>query len=483
VPLWKSKDADNKPGLQFYMNSKKPQILIADDEETIRVLLEYNLKRAGYQTFTAADGKEAIDCSHDELSCALIDLKMPAFDGLEVLKHFKKELPDVPVIIMSALGQVKDAVAAMKQGAFEYLTKPFDLDELLALTSSACKYGEALKENITLRESASPPNTSEDDFLGESHFAKNIKEIVETVAPLDSTVLITGESGVGKGLLARMIHRASRRHAKPFITTSCPTLPRELLESEMFGHERGAFTGAHQRRIGRLEMAEGGTLFLDEIGELPLLLQPKLLNVLQDKQYQRVGGASTISTDVRVIAATNADLKEKSANKEFREDLYYRLNVMSIRIPPLRDRAVDIPIIAARILQRLSEARKTETINISPEVLSLFQKYKWPGNVRELENILERASAFCKNDTITVAELPEDFSISIPVTQGNPKNEPVKTSLGGMLLEDLEKIAIQETLALYKGNKAASARSLGITEKSIYNKMSRLGLNLTDPLK
>ena len=464
------------------MNSRKPQILIADDEETIRVLLEYNLKRAGYQTFTAADGKEAIDCSHDELSCALIDLKMPTLDGIEVLKHFKKELPDVPVIIMSALGQVKDAVAAMKQGAFEYLTKPFDLDELLALTSSACKYGDALKENNALRESASPPNT-EDDFLGDSKFAKNLKEIVATIAPLDSTVLITGESGVGKGLLARMIHQASRRHAKPFITTSCPTLPRELLESEMFGHERGAFTGAHQRRIGRLEMAEGGTLFLDEIGELPLLLQPKLLNVLQDKQYQRVGGTSMIYTDVRVIAATNADLKEKSANKEFREDLYYRLNVMSIRIPPLRDRPVDIPIIAARILQRISKARNTQTINISPDVLSLFGKYKWPGNVRELENILERASAFCKNNTITVAELPEDFSMSIPATQGNPKNEAGKTSLGGMLLADLEKIAIQETLTLHKGNKAASARSLGITEKSIYNKMSRLGIISVDPLK
>ncbi len=459
------------------MSRPPKRILVADDEETIRRLLGYNLRKFGFEPLLAANGREAIELAQGDLACALVDLKMPEVDGMGVLSHFKQHLPDVPVVVMSAVGQVKDAVAAMKAGALEYVTKPFDLDEVITLMSSAARMGGALQENRQLRETVARP-APDSDFAGESPVAQQLLATVARVAPLDSNLLITGESGVGKGLLARMIHRASARAEGPFVTTSCPALPRELLESEMFGHEKGAFTGAHQRRLGRIELAEGGTLFLDEIGDLPLLLQPKLLNVLQDRHFTRLGGAQTIDADIRLIAATNVDLAEKVAAKEFREDLYYRLNVIPIHIPPLRERWVDLPVLCQQILGRIARARANDPLELSPGAMAAMQRYSWPGNVRELENVLERATAFCDGPVLEEQHLPSELSrpavrtATVPASQAGPP----PPNIGGLALAELEKLAIEQTLAICKGNKAAAARHLGITEKSIYNKMARLGL-------
>jgi len=457
------------------MKNTGKRILVADDEETIRRLLDYNLRKAGFEPVLATNGHEAIELAQGEFACALIDLKMPEVDGLGVLNPFKQQLPDVPVVIMSAVGQVKDAVAAMKAGALEYVTKPFDLDEVLALMLSAARMGRALQENRQLRETVARP-APDSDFAGDSPIAKQLLETIARVAPLDSTVLITGESGVGKGLLARMIHRASKRADGPFITTSCPALPRELLESEMFGHERGAFTGAQQRRIGRIEMAEGGTLFLDEIGDLPLLLQPKLLNVLQDRQFTRLGGSEAIDADIRLIAATNADLQDKVAAKEFREDLFYRLNVIPIQIPPLRERLMDLPVLCRQILRRIGQARASKPLEMSDGALALLARYSWPGNVRELENVLERASAFCEGSALEEKNFPPELGRILTPGAAGANRQTIHSGIGGLPLEEVEKLAIQQTLELCQGNKAAAARQLGITEKSIYNKMARLGL-------
>ncbi len=459
------------------LSQHNKRILVVDDDETIRRVLDYNLLRFGFEPVLACDGKQAITLAHNGFSCALVDLRMPEMDGMEVLKHLKQHFPDMPVVIMSAAGEVKDAVAAMKAGALEYITKPIDLDELLALMASASRMGRALLENRQLRETVARP-APDSDFAGESPVARQLLETVARIAPLDSTVLITGESGVGKGMLARMIHRASRRAEGPFITTSCPALPRELLESEMFGHEKGAFTGAQQRRLGRIEMAEGGTLFLDEIGDLPLLLQPKLLSVLQDRQYTRLGGSEALASDVRLLVATNVDLQEKVAAREFREDLYYRLNVIPIHIPPLRERLIDLPALSRQILGRIAQARANDPLELSAAALARMARYSWPGNVRELENILERASAFCDGPILEESHLPLELAKRdplVPAEAVTPAQSAIPT-IAGMTLEEMEKLAIQQTLELCKGNKAAAARQLGITEKSIYNKMARLGL-------
>jgi DNA-binding NtrC family response regulator len=458
------------------MPQQSKRILVADDDESILRLLEYNLQRAGFLPVLATNGREAIALASDDLVCALVDLKMPELDGMAVLEHMKRTHPETPVIMISATGQVRNAVAAMKQGALEYITKPFDLDELLSLVTSAARMGRALQENRQLHDAMTRP-APETGFAGTSPAARELLATVARIAPLDATVLLTGESGVGKGLLARMIHRASRRAAAPFVTVSCPALPRELLESELFGHERGAFTGAHQRRIGRVELAAGGTLFLDEIGDLPLLLQPKLLNVIQDRQFQRLGGSKPMGADVRLIAATNVDLHEKIALKEFREDLYYRLNVIPIHIPPLRERRDDLPLLCRQVLDGVAHERGTEPFTLSAGASEAVHRYRWPGNVRELENTLERASAFCAGRVIQPEDLPAE--ILRPARTTSPAGSPAADGgpqVAGMTIEELEKLAIQQTLRSCNGNKAAAARHLGITEKTIYNKMSRLGL-------
>ena len=449
------------------------RVLVADDDEAIRRLIEYTLQQRGFEPVLVADGSQAIARASDDLLCAVIDLKMPNADGMAVLEHFRVQHPDVPVLIVSAVGQTRDAVAAVKMGAFDYVSKPFEVEELGALVESAARMGRALQQHRALREAVgrSGPPTG---LVAAAAVTRDLLAAARRVAPLDLTVLITGESGVGKGVLARLIHQASPRAAGPVITVSCPALPRDLIESELFGSEKGAFTGA-ERRMGRFEMAAGGTLFLDEIGELPLTLQPKLLNVLQDRTFHRLGASKELAADFRLIAATNASLVDQVARKEFREDLYHRLNVVPLTVPPLRERREDLPVLCREILDRIASTRGCRPFTLSAGAIEAIGRYDWPGNVRELENVLERTTAFIDGDLIDATQLPPEVTRAAG-ERAAPPSAGSGPHIAGLPLEVVERLAIQQTLAACGGNKALAARTLGITEKSIYNKMTRLGL-------
>lgn len=363
---------------------------------------------------------------------------------------------------------IADDDKTIKLGAHDYITKPFDLDHLFTTLRNAQKLSSVQRENQSLKDSITPQATST-NLIANSEAMLKLLSKAKKIAGLDASVLLTGESGTGKGVLARYIHAHSLRSHQPFITVSCPAIPRELIESELFGHEKGAFTGALKKRIGKIESAQGGTLFLDEIGDLPIDLQPKLLNLLQDREFQRVGGEKVIPCDVRIITATNIDFKEKIEKREFREDLYYRISVIPLEMPALRTRKQEILPLAHHFLNRVAKQRGLPSISINQEATNKLLSYDWPGNVRQLENLMERASAFCENNELTA----EDLIGGIDTPQND---QPSITNLGGQTLAEIEKLAIQQTLELCEGNKAESARSLGISEKSIYNKMKRLGL-------
>ena len=452
------------------MSSEKSHLIVADDDEVIRRLISIHGHKQGYEVIEAEDGEQAMSLLNDETEVVLLDLNMPRLDGFGCLEKMARDFPSTPAVVLSAADEAADAVKAMKLGAVDYLTKPFDPDELMAILANARRVRRAERENEGLRETIGGigPRVP---LVAESQAMEEVLRQAEKIAPLDSTVLLTGESGVGKGLLARLIHSQSTRDNKPFITVSCPAMPRELLESELFGHEKGAFTGALKRRIGKIEAAEGGTLFLDEIGDLPADLQPKLLNVLQDREFQRVGGEATLQADIRIIAATNIDFEQKIAAGEFREDLYYRLSVIPIEIPPLRERIEGIAHLAEALLKKICQRQNRNKLTIAPEALQTLREYEWPGNVRQLENVLERSAAFCDESRIEKKDLPREVKGS-----ENSSTELNLTGLGGIPLSELEKSALTQTLRLCNGNKAESARRLGITEKSVYNKLKRHGL-------
>lgn len=452
------------------MSSQKSQLVVADDDEVIRKIITIHGERQGFTVLTAADGREAMELINAETEVVLLDLKMPHLSGFDCLERLAQDLPSVPVVILSAADEAQDAVRAMKLGAVDYITKPFDPEELMLVLRNARRMRRAERENEQLRETIGgsiPPI----GLIAESPSMEEVLRQAEKVAPLDSTVLLTGESGVGKGVLARHIHACSHRQRKPFVTVSCPAMPRDLLESELFGHEKGAFTGALKRRIGKIEAAGGGTLFLDEIGDLPAELQPKLLSVLQDREYQRVGGEERLHADVRIIAATNIDFERKIAEGEFREDLYYRLSVIPIEIPPLRDRIEGLPALCDSLRQKVAQRQSKSHIGLVLPALHRLQAYDWPGNVRQLENVLERSAAFCDEDTIRVKDLPREVN---PYPQESAGLDLPK--IGGISLAHLEREALIQSLKLCNGNKAESVRRLGITEKSVYNKMKRHGL-------
>jgi DNA-binding NtrC family response regulator len=448
----------------------KPTILVAEDDESTRVFLQHQLEKARFRVLPARNGREALDLLSDTVTVALLDLGMPELGGLECIRRIRRSHPDIESIVVTASAEVADAVEAMKGGAFDYITKPINVEELLESVHRAVRTVHLARENRQLREAIALP-WAEIPFIGTSGSAARIVEIVGRIAPLDSTVLVTGESGVGKGLVARMIHNAGARSGRPFVTVSCTALPRELVEAELFGHEKGAFTGAHEKRPGRLEIADGGSLFLDEVGDMPLDLQPKLLTFLQDRAFQRIGSNKTIAVDVRIIAATNQNLKQLCQEKRFREDLYYRLNVLPIEIPPLRDRRDDIVAIAEHVLGRLSQ-RRNKTFVLADDARQALVEYAWPGNVRELENVLQRTTAFCSNTKIGRHDLPADLWEPLAATNGVQRE-----SLAGMPLRDVERLAILQTLEACKGNRAEAARRLGISKKGIYIKMRRLGLS------
>jgi len=450
------------------MTPRAAQLVLADDDPTIRKLLVLHGERGGFTVGAAADGAAALELVGDETEVVLLDLNMPRMNGFETLERLSERHPGLPAVILSSADEASDAVRAMKLGAMDYLTKPFDPDELLAVLRNARRVRRAERENEQLKEAlgGTGPDVTP---VAESEAMREVVQQAVKVAVLDSTILLTGESGVGKGMLARLIHARSLRGSQPFVTVSCPALPRELLESEMFGHEKGAFTGAVRRRKGKIEAARGGTLFLDEIGDLPIDLQPKLLNVLQERRFTRLGGEEVLEADVRVIAATNLDLERKMAEGEFREDLYYRLSVIPIEVPPLRERLEELGALAASILDRVAERAKTRKVRISKQAMAAMQSYDWPGNVRQLENVLERSAAFCEGGVIEAGDLPAGV-------RGSQPSSRVPAGLGGIALQDLEREALLQTLALCSGNKAETARRLGVTEKSVYNKLKRHGL-------
>jgi len=448
------------------------RILVVDDDQNIRRLISHTLEGAGYLVDQAEDGQQAVELatklSSENIAydAALIDLQMPRLSGSETLLHFKQNFPSTQCLMVSAVGKIQDAVSAMSNGAYWYIQKPFDPDELLSLTARALELGNLKEENRSLKQtisqSAVPAN-----FIGTAKSTDQIREQIKKIAPLDSTILLTGPSGTGKSTLARLIHQSGPRANEPFVAISCAALPRDLLEAELFGHEKGSFTGATSSRPGKIEVANGGTLFLDEIGDMPLDLQPKLLTFLQDRVFQRIGSNKDQKVDVRIVAATHKDLSQMVEDQTFRQDLYYRINVLSIDIPGLAFRPEDVTPLAIEILSRISSRRNCEPFEIEPEALKVLRAHPWPGNVRELENVLERATAFCLENKI----LKEDLNIEA-------SNQAAPTDLAGLSLEEIERRAIVDTLDFCQGNKSDAATMLGISQKSIYNKINKYDIKL-----
>ena len=448
-------------------------MLVADDDPISRLALTRSLEKLGHQVAAAQDGSEAFRMMTDDIQVALLDVHMPKTNGLECLKRIGEEYPDTQVIMVTSSEDISDAVEAMKRGAVEYVTKPIDTERLVALVQKGCDAFLLSKEHRGLSAvvGQSLPTA---EFSSAAPSSRRLKKQIDRVARLDSTILITGESGTGKTTVARMIHRMGKRANGPFVAVNCASLPRDLIEAELFGHAKGAFTGAVGERPGHIEIANGGTLFLDEIGDMPLDLQPKLLTFLQDRIIRRIGCSRELSVDVRLIAATHQDLHKMCSEKQFRQDLFYRLNVLDIEIPPIRQRRDDIPALATSILQRIALRRDLPSLQIDEDVMNELVNYHWPGNIRELENVLERASAFAENERITIDDvrLPKTTTDSAP----DRGSEKAQSSLLGKTLEEVEILALRETLAACGGNKAKTARELGISEKSVYNKVKRYGL-------
>lgn len=447
---------------------KPRRLFVADDDPIIRQVVKHGFESVGLTAAYFESGDAMLDELHDSIEACLLDIQMPGTNGLECLQRIKKAYPHIQVILLTSLNQAAEALEAVHLGAFDYITKPFDLKELTKRVSNAMSYSRSQSEREALKSSLAEPLFVTPD-LGQSPAMLQINTLVERIAPTANSVLLTGESGTGKTLLARAIHAASKRAEFPFISVSCPSLPGELLESEMFGHEKGAFTGATAQRVGRAQLAEGGTLFLDEIGELSSALQVKLLTFLQSKTYYRIGGEKALVSDVRILAATNQDLAKRVEEGLFREDLYYRLNVLPIEMPRLADRSEDIPSLVERFVRRFAADNEQAIPKVAPECMVQLQQMPWPGNVRELENTVIRIMTLrAEPDQLQVDDLIGLATPDPAVSQGN--------HLGGLTLAEVERRALIETLELCGQRKAEAARVLGIAEKSIYNKMRRHGL-------
>lgn len=438
-------------------------VLIVDDEKEIRDKIVRFLKfEKDIRLFTAENGLAAQRVLETErVDLMITDLTMPGLNGLGLLKWMREFKPAIPVVMMSGCGEIGDAVEAMKQGAKDYFVKPFDLEALLRVMRKAHEESAAQTDI----ESAMTHITDEQTFIGESRVMIDVKALVGHIAPTASTVLIIGESGTGKEVVARMIHRRSPRAQNPFVALNIAGLPETLLESELFGYEKGAFTGAAARRIGLFERASSGTLFLDEIGDLPLHLQVKLLRVLQEREVHPLGSTETVPIDVRIVAATNKPLENMVRDGRFREDLFYRLNIIQIPLPPLRDRKEDIPLLVGHFLKKFHAKIGKTVESIEPEAVRALQNYAFPGNVRELENILERAMIFSQSSTITAQDLRL------------PSKTPTKVSAKKGALNEIEKQAIIETLLRWEGNRTKTAKELGIDRKTLLNKMKEYGID------
>ncbi|PWU24556.1 MAG: DNA-binding response regulator [Candidatus Rokuibacteriota bacterium] len=455
-------------------------LLVADDDPAVRESLERALTREGYAVVAAPDGQAALErLQAGGIDLVLSDLRMPGLSGLELLPRAKAVAPEVDFIMLTAFGTVEEAVKAMKDGATDFLTKPFQRAQLVKVVRQALERRALIAQNRALQQRLDAL-LSHGSFIGVSPAFRRMMKLVNQVADSSATVLIQGESGSGKEGVARSIHERSSRREGPFVAVNCAALPETLLESELFGYEKGAFTGAAGRKEGRFELADGGTLFLDEVADLSPVTQPKILRVLQEGEFERVGATRTIRVDVRIVAATNQDLAALVRDKRFREDLYYRLNVITIVAPPLRERKEDIPVLAQHFLRVYAAKNNRRLEGLTDEALGCLEAYPWPGNVRELENVIERAVVLARGSTIDVADLPEnvaDRSVMLirhnagDSSDGAAATEDVFKIRVGTPLAEVEQRLLEETLRLTKGNKTLTARILGIDPKTVFRKL------------
>lgn len=449
--------------------SETKTILVIDDDESLRRVMEYHLHEEGYRVVTAVDGRSGFERFQEEpVDLVLTDIRMPEMDGMELLARLKAMQPELPVVILTAHGTIDSAVEAMKAGAFDYLTKPFSRDHLRRTVRKALEVGELKRENRRLREVVAE-RFSFAHMIAGSRAMRVVTEMAARVAQSDATVLLVGESGTGKELLAKGIHFHSARARKPFVTVNCAAIPEHLLESELFGHRRGAFTGAVADKPGKFELASGGTIFLDEVGELPLLLQVKLLRVLQEREIDKVGDPRPIKVDVRVIAATNRDLEKMIADGAFREDLYYRLAVVSIRMPALRERADDIPLLVDYFLDKHCERLGRPRPSVEKGVYSALNLYAWSGNIRELENVVERALVLDRDGVVALDDLPE----RVRARERRLGNVRMELPDEGISLQNVERELILAALEKHNWNQTRAAQYLGITRSTLLYRMQK----------
>lgn len=444
-------------------------ILIAEDEKIVRISLADALKSEGHIVLPVADGKEALTALREgAFSLVITDIRLPGAGGMDILRACLAETPTTPVIMMTAFGSIRDAVEAMRIGAFDYITKPFDLEEMLITVKKALQMQSLTEENIRLKKELSTyygaPN-----IIGQSKPMQSLFALLDKISRTDSTVMILGESGTGKELIASTIHYQSSRKDRPIIRVNCAALPEDLIESELFGYEKGAFTGAQSRKPGRFDLADGGTLFLDEIGDIPLLTQTKILRVLEERTYERLGGTGSVAADVRIIVATNKDLEKEVQRGSFREDLYYRLNVIPLQLPPLRNRTEDIPLLVSAFTRKFNDQMGTD-VTFSTEALQTLASYSFPGNVRELLNIVERCIALANSSTINPADLP-------PHIAGVQNKKTPLLTLHNITAE-AERNHIVQIIRLTNGNRSKAADILGISRKNLWEKINLHKLDL-----
>lgn len=445
---------------------EKVKILVVDDEKIVRESLNSWLSEAGYKVYTAEGAEEALRIiEREKLNIVISDLKMPDVDGIELMRRAKKINPFVTFIFITAYASVESAVLAMKEGAYDYIEKPFCPEKIELQIKKLVEHQSLLFENLDLKKELSKKYSFE-DIIGKSHKMQEIFNLIKIVAKSDATCLIQGETGTGKELVARAIHNSSLRRNGPFVAVSCAALPESLLESELFGYEKGAFTGAVSQKEGKFEAANKGTLFLDEIGEISPSVQVHLLRVLQEKEFTRIGGNTPVKVDIRIISATNKDLSKLTSEGKFRQDLYYRLNVITINLPPLRERKEDIPLLAEHFLHRFNIRNNKNITSFSDEVMEFFMKYHWPGNVRELENFVEHAVVICKGKVIKLEDLP------------SIKGEKIEYPEKRKTLEEMEKDYILKILSETNHNFSKTAEILGITRVTLYNKIKKYGINV-----
>lgn len=455
-------------------------ILVIDDDQAVRDVLQATLTEEGYAVFVAADATTGLQVVKEHpVQILVTDYQLPDFDGLEVIERVMRIDSKIIPIVMTGFGTVECAVQAMKAGAFDFVTKPFDPDTVVVVVQKAIEFQRLRQENHLLRKAVREQYRLE-QLIGVSEPMQQVLDFVQKVADSDSTVLIQGESGTGKELVARMLHFNSSRKDRPMVPVNCGAIPETLLESELFGHEKGAFTGAAQTRMGRFELANGGTIFLDEVGEMSLSLQVKLLRVIQERSFERVGGSRTIQVDVRIVAATNQDLEKMVEEKRFRQDLYYRLNVIPIITPPLRDRQSDIPLLIDHFLKRFNHMKQTDVSGFTPEALELLTTFHWPGNIRELENMVERLVVLKKRGQLSVEDLPDKLQKK-PAAQPEMKEQFIRFTEDGIHLsnevEQYENQLIVEAMRKANGVTARAAQLLHVNRTTLVEKLKRRGFD------